>query len=223
MGASQRTRRHTRGGLGLRGRRIGAGQTGLAIGYFLGQEGRRFAILEAADSIGSAWRDRWDSLTLFTPRRYSGLPSLPFPGDPEGYPGRDEVIAYLERYAETFELAIELNSPVRGLTAEDGRFVLEVDGRTITADQVVVATGPFQKPFVPELANRLGPDLVQMHATGYRKPSDIREGPFSSLEEATPVSRLRRSSRGRTGSLSPSARSRRRCRSVCSDATSSGG
>ena len=86
------------------------------------------------------------------------------------------MIAYLERYAETFELAIELNSPVRGLTAEDGRFVLEVDGRTITADQVVVATGPFQKPFVPELANRLGPDLVQMHATGYRKPSDIREG-----------------------------------------------
>ena len=65
---------------------IGAGQTGLAIGYFLGQEGRRFAILEAADSIGSAWRDRWDSLTLFTPRRYSGLPGLPFPGDPEGYP-----------------------------------------------------------------------------------------------------------------------------------------
>jgi putative flavoprotein involved in K+ transport len=115
-------------------------------------------------------------LTLFTPRRYSGLPGLPFPGDPEGYSVRDEVIAYLERYAETFELAIELNSPVRRLTAEDGRFVLEVVGRTITADQVVVATGPFQKPFVPELANRLGPDLVQMHATGYRKPGDIREG-----------------------------------------------
>ena len=155
---------------------VGAGQAGLAIGYFLEQQGRRFVILEAADSIGSAWRDRWDSLTLFTPRRYSGLPGLPFPGDPEGYPDRDEVIAYLERYAETFELPIELNSPVRRLTAEDGRFVLEVDGRTITADQVVVATGPFQKPFVPEVANRLGPDLVQMHATGYRKPGDIPRG-----------------------------------------------
>ena len=64
---------------------IGAGQTGLAIGYFLQQQGRRFVILEASDSIGSAWRERWESLTLFTPRRYSGLPGLPFPGDPEGY------------------------------------------------------------------------------------------------------------------------------------------
>jgi putative flavoprotein involved in K+ transport len=152
---------------------VGAGQAGLAIGYFLKQHGRRFVILEAADSIGSAWRERWDSLTLFTPRRYSGLPGLPFPGNPEGYPDRDEVIAYLERYAARFELPIELNSPVRRLTAEDGRFVLEVDGRTITADQVVVATGPFQKPFVPEVAGRLGPEVVQMHATGYRNPGDI--------------------------------------------------
>jgi putative flavoprotein involved in K+ transport len=155
---------------------VGAGQAGLAIGYFLEQRGRRFVILEAANSIGSAWRDRWDSLTLFTPRRYSGLPGLPFPGDPEGYPDRDEVIAYLERYAETFELPIELNSPVRSLTAEHGRLVFEVGGRTITADQVVVATGPFQKPFVPEVANRLAQDVVQMHATGYRNPGGVPEG-----------------------------------------------
>ena len=71
---------------------IGAGQAGLAIGYFLAKEGRRFTILEAAGSIGSAWRTRWDSLVLFTPRRYDSLPGLPFPGDPDGYPGRDEVI-----------------------------------------------------------------------------------------------------------------------------------
>jgi putative flavoprotein involved in K+ transport len=154
---------------------VGAGQAGLAIGYFLKQQGRRFVILEAADSSGSAWRDRWESLTLFTPRRYSGLPGLPFPGNPEGYPNRDEVIAYLESYAERFELPIELNSPVRRLTA-DGKFDLEVDGRTITADQVVVATGPFQKPFVPEVADRLGSEVVQMHATGYRIPGDIPEG-----------------------------------------------
>jgi putative flavoprotein involved in K+ transport len=155
---------------------IGAGQAGLAMGYFLKRQGRTFVILDAADSIGSAWRARWDSLTLFTPRRYSGLPGLPFAGDPEGYPDRDEVIAYLERYAETFELPIELNSPVRRLTEKDGRFVLEVDGRTITADQVVVATGPFQKPNVPEVATRLGPDVFQTHSTGYRRPSDVPQG-----------------------------------------------
>jgi putative flavoprotein involved in K+ transport len=155
---------------------IGAGQAGLAMGYFLQQHGRQFVILEAADSVGSAWRDRWESLRLFTPRRYSGLPGAPFPGDPEGYPDRGEVIAYLERYAESFELPIELNSPVRRLTRENGQFVLEVDGRRITAEQVVVATGPFQKPFIPDLAGRLEPDVFQAHSTGYRKPSDVPEG-----------------------------------------------
>jgi putative flavoprotein involved in K+ transport len=155
---------------------IGAGQAGLAIGYFLKRQGRNFVILEAADSIGSAWRDRWESLRLFTPRRYSGLPGLPFPGDSEGYPDRDEVIAYLERYAEAFELPIELNSLVRRLTRENGQFVLEVDGRRITAEQVVVATGPFQKPFIPEVASRLETEVFQPHSTGYRKPSDVPEG-----------------------------------------------
>jgi putative flavoprotein involved in K+ transport len=155
---------------------IGAGQAGLAIGYFLQRQGRNFVILEGSDSIGSAWLDRWESLRLFTPRRYSGLPGRPFPGDPEGYPDRDEVIAYLERYAETFELPIELNSLVRGLTRDNGQIVLEVDGRRITAEQVVVATGPFQKPFIPEVANRLEPEVFQPHSTGYRKPSDVPEG-----------------------------------------------
>jgi putative flavoprotein involved in K+ transport len=155
---------------------IGAGQAGLAVGYFLKRQGRGFVILDGADSIGAAWRDRWESLRLFTPRRYSGLPGLSFLGDPEGYPDRDEVIAYLERYAEAFELPIALNRPVRRLIAEAGRFVLDVGGRTITADQVVGATGPFQKPYVPEVASRLGPDVVQMHSTGYRKPSDVPQG-----------------------------------------------
>jgi putative flavoprotein involved in K+ transport len=155
---------------------IGAGQAGLAMGYFLKRQGRRFVILEAANSIGSAWRDRWDSLMLFTPRRYSGLPGLPFPGNPEGYPNRDEVIAYLERYAETFDPPVQLNSPVRRLTRQNGGFVLEVDGQTITAEQVVVATGPFQQPYVPDVANRLAPEVFQTHSTGYRKPSDVPEG-----------------------------------------------
>jgi putative flavoprotein involved in K+ transport len=152
---------------------IGAGQAGLAMGCFLARQGRRFVILDRGDSLAAAWRDRWDSLTLFTPRRYNSLPGLPFPGDPAGYPGRDEVIAYLEQYAERFELPIELNSPVRRLTAEDGRFVLEVAGKTIEADQAVVATGPFQTPYVPEAADGLSPEVFQTHSTGYRKPSDV--------------------------------------------------
>jgi len=156
---------------------IGAGQAGLTMGYFLVRQGRRFVIVERADSIGSAWRERWESLTLFTPRRYSALPGLPFPGDPDGYPTRDEVIAYLERYAETFQLPIELNSEVKKLDVGDEvRFRLELEHRTIAADQVVVATGPFQKPFVPKLAQKLSPDVFQTHAVGYRRPSDVPQG-----------------------------------------------
>lgn len=155
---------------------IGAGQAGLAIGYFLAEEGRRFTILEASDSIGAAWRDRWDSLVLFTPRRYDSLPGLPFPGDPDGYPGRDEVIDYLENYASTFDLPVQLNSPVQSLASTDDGFVLDVGTRTLEAEQVVVATGPFQVPNVPAFAADLAPNVVQMHSTGYRSPSDVPEG-----------------------------------------------
>jgi putative flavoprotein involved in K+ transport len=155
---------------------IGGGQAGLAMGYYLRHQGRRFVVFERGDSIVPAWRERWDSLTLFTPRRYSALPGHPFPGDPDGYPTRDEVISYLERYAETFELPIELNSEVRKLSREADRFVLKIEDRTITADQVVVATGPFQTPFVPKLSEKLEPELWQAHSTRYRQPSDVPQG-----------------------------------------------
>jgi putative flavoprotein involved in K+ transport len=155
---------------------IGAGQAGLAIGHFLARQGRRFVILEAAEAIGAAWRTRWDSLLLFTSRRYDSLPGLTFPGDPEGYPTRDEVIAYLEEYARTFELPVELASAVRSLTAKDGGFLVGLDDRELEAEQVVVATGPFQVPLVPALAGDLPPEVFQTHSTGYRRPSDVPEG-----------------------------------------------
>jgi putative flavoprotein involved in K+ transport len=155
---------------------IGGGQAGLAMGYYLQEQARGFVIFERGDSVAPAWRERWDSLRLFTPRGYSSLPGLPFPGDPDEYPTRDEVIAYLERYAETFELPIEFNSDVRRLSRDGERFVVDVEGRTISADRVVVATGPFQTPYVPQIAKRLEPGVWQAHSTGYRRPSDVPEG-----------------------------------------------
>jgi len=155
---------------------VGGGQAGLAMGYYLREQGLQFAIFEGGDSIAPAWRERWDSLTLFTPRRYSALPGLHFPGDRDGYPSRDEVIAYLEEYARTFDLPLELNSGVRRLTKENGSFVLDIDGRTVIADQVVVATGPFQTPFVPEIADKLDPEVWHVHSTSYRQPRDVPEG-----------------------------------------------
>src|SRR3954467_10540763 len=144
---------------------VGAGQAGLAIGFFLARQGRRFLILDAADSVGAAWRGRWDSLALFTPRRYDALSGLSFPGHPDGYPSRDEVVAYLRAYAETYKLPLVLNSAVRSLTRIDDGFQLECGDRTVRADQVVVATGPFQRPFTPALAGQLSPEVFQMHST----------------------------------------------------------
>src|SRR5436190_6341952 len=101
---------------------VGGGQAGLAIGYFLAQQNRNFTILEAAAEPAAAWRARWDSLRLFTPVRYDSLPGLPFPGDPDSYPVRDDVVAYLTDYARHFELPLELSSPVRSVRAAEGRY-----------------------------------------------------------------------------------------------------
>jgi putative flavoprotein involved in K+ transport len=156
---------------------IGGGQAGLAVGYFLGKQGRDFTILEAASEPAAAWRARWDSLKLFTSARYSGLPGLHFPGDPDRYPLRDEVAHYLSDYAQRFELPVELSSPVRSVSRADGRYLVTLDDRAYTADQVVVATGPFQVPFVPAVARGLDPEVQQLHSSGYRSPDATSEGP----------------------------------------------
>ena len=148
---------------------IGGGQAGLAVGYFLAQQRRRFTILEAAGEPAAAWRERWDSLRLFTPVRYDSLPGLAFPGDPDSYPSRDDVVAYLTDYARRFELPVELNSRVQAVRARDGGgFLVELADRTYEADQVVIATGPFQVPFTP--ADRRRPEPRGRAAAQHRVP-----------------------------------------------------
>jgi putative flavoprotein involved in K+ transport len=155
---------------------IGGGQAGLAMGYFLAEQGRRFTILEAAEAPAAAWRARWDSLRLFTPVRYDGLPGMPFSGDPDRYPCRDEVVNYLTDYAHRFELPIELGSRVRSISRAEYGYLVELDDRTYESDQVVVATGPFQVPRTPAFAKRLDPEVVQLHSGAYRTPEAIPEG-----------------------------------------------
>src|SRR3954468_5273968 len=132
---------------------VGGGQAGLALGHHLQRAGRRFAILEAADRVGDSWRSRWDSLTLFTPRRYDALPGMRFPGDPEGYPGKDEVADYLDSYASQSTLPVRLGRQVRSVRRDGaGGFVVDTSQETFTARQVVVATGGFTRPGLPGLA-----------------------------------------------------------------------
>jgi len=155
---------------------IGGGQAGLAIGYLLADQGRRFTILEAAGEPAAAWRARWDSLRLFTPVRYNGLPGLAFPGEPDSYPGRDDVVAYLTDYVRRFELPVEFNSRVKSVRARDVGFLVELADRAYAADRVVVATGPFQVPFTPAIASGRRGDVVQLHSSDYRSPADLPKG-----------------------------------------------
>jgi putative flavoprotein involved in K+ transport len=156
---------------------VGGGQAGLAIGYYLAQQDLNFTILDAADQPAAAWRQRWDSLRLFTPVRYDSLPGKPFPGDPDSYPGRDDVVAYLTEYTDQFELPVELSSPVVSVEPVDDGYVVEAAGRTYQPSQVVIATGPFQVPVAPPIADSLADAVVNFHSSDYRTPGSIPPGP----------------------------------------------
>jgi glycine/D-amino acid oxidase-like deaminating enzyme len=166
---------------------IGGGQAGLAIGYYLAEQGRRFMILEAAREPAAAWRARWDSLRLFTPVRYDSLPGLAFPGEPDSYPGRDDVVAYLTEYARRFELPVELNSRVHSVRARDGGFLVELADRTYEAEQVVVATGPFQVPFTPAIAGGLGGDGFRLDHSLVQLPVVDEDGQVAHERGVTEV------------------------------------
>jgi putative flavoprotein involved in K+ transport len=156
---------------------IGAGQAGLAAGYELAARDIDFVIVTAESRVGDNWRRRWDSLRLFTPARYCGLPGMPFPAPPAHLPDKEEVADYLERYAERFDLPIRLDTRVDSLSWVGERYVLRAQGSTIEADNVVVATGPFQRPYIPAVASKLGPNIHQIHASGYVSPFELPDGP----------------------------------------------
>lgn len=155
---------------------IGASQAGLAIGYHLAQRGVRFAILDAGSDIGQAWRSRWDSLTLFTPTQYSGLPGMAFPSPKDTYPSKDDVASYLQAYVSALDLPVQLNARVRSLAGSEGEYVVTTADQEFRAAQVVVATGPFQVPFVPPVAGDLDDTVFQIHSADYRNPAQLPEG-----------------------------------------------
>lgn len=155
---------------------IGGGQAGLATGYYLQRAGQRFVILDAYDRVGEEWRRRWDSLRLFTQARYCALPGVPFPGDRFRCPTKDEMADYLESYAERLSLPVRTGARVEHLASSGGGFTVTVNGDTIEADQVVIATGGHRDPRVPAFAHDLDPSIVQLHSREYRNPSQLREG-----------------------------------------------
>jgi putative flavoprotein involved in K+ transport len=155
---------------------IGGSQAGLAVGYHLAQRGPRFVILDAGSATGHVWRSRWDSLTLFTPAQYSGLPGMAFPSRKDTYPSKDDVATYLESYVSAFDLPVRRNAKVTSLTRRDGAYLVATADAEFTASQVVVATGPFQVPFVPPVAHDLDETIFQIHSADYRSPAQLPEG-----------------------------------------------
>ena len=156
---------------------IGAGQSGLSVGYFLAKHGFRFVILDADARIGDVWRRRWDSLRLFTPAAFDGLAGRPFPAPAHSFPTKDEMADYLEAYARELSLPVRHGARVDGLTREGGRYVVTAGGRRFVADHVVVAMATYQKPKLPPFARELDPHIVQLHSSEYKNPSQLPDGP----------------------------------------------
>jgi putative flavoprotein involved in K+ transport len=155
---------------------IGGGQAGLCVGHYLVEAGIDVLILEAAARIGESWRTRWDSLRLFTAAAYAGLPGLPFPGDPNAFPGKDEVADYLEDYARRMRVPVRLGTKVDALHRHGHRYVIEAGATRFEADHVVITTGPYQKARVPSWAGQLDQAIVQIHSNTYKNPTQLPAG-----------------------------------------------
>jgi len=155
---------------------IGAGQAGLSVGYHLARLGVPFLILDAGARVGDAWRQRWDSLRLFTPARFAGLDGMRFPAPPNAFPTKDDMADYLESYAKACALPIRSGVRVDRVSRSGDRFMVVAGDRRFEADNVIVAMANYQRPRVPPFAADLDPGIRQLHSFEYRNPSQLRDG-----------------------------------------------
>jgi putative flavoprotein involved in K+ transport len=155
---------------------IGAGQSGLAAGYHLAKGGRPFVILEANERVGESWSKRWDSLRVFTPAKYNGLPGMRFPAPSLSFPTKDAVADFQAAYAERFRLPVRTSTRVDALDRDGSRYLVSSRRTTYTADNVVIATGACQIPKLPSFASELDPGIKQIHSSQYTNPEQLEEG-----------------------------------------------
>ncbi len=155
---------------------IGAGQAGLGVAYWLRRLGDLQVLVVDELLIGQNWLQRWDSLQLFTPRRFSALPGLRFPAGPTRSPSRVEMAQYLQDYVRHFSVPVETGRRVQRLSQDEFGLVAHTANGVIRARQVVLATGPFRRPFVPDAGRGLSSDVRQLHSLQYRRPEDLPPG-----------------------------------------------
>lgn len=152
---------------------IGAGQAGLGAAYYLQQTNIDFLIVDAASKAGESWRQRWDSLRLFTPSSFDALPGRRLPYPSNYLPTKDEIADYLQSYARQFDTTFRFACKVERLRKVEGGFMAETAKGAIHARQVIVATGPFHAPYIPDFATELGTKVWQIHSQSYRNPKDV--------------------------------------------------
>jgi len=155
---------------------IGAGQAGLSVGYYLKKLGLEFIVIDANARIGDSWRQRWDSLRLFTPNRFNSLDGMPFPGPRYAFPTKDEMADYLESYAAHYQLPVLHGVRVHRLWREGNRYLVDAGSHHFEADHVVVAMASYQGRKVPAFAKELSPEIVQLHSCEYKSLSQLRPG-----------------------------------------------
>ncbi len=155
---------------------VGAGQAGLTMGYYLKKLGLNFVLLEKAQRVGDSWRNRYDSLTLFTPVEYDSLPGLNFPAPKGTYPNKNQVADYLKSYAKHFALPVQLQTEIETLEKRGDVFHIQTNRGLYQAARVIVATGPFQTQFIPGLAKELDRSILQLHSSNYFNKQQLPDG-----------------------------------------------
>jgi len=152
---------------------IGAGQAGLAAAYYLSKINDDFILLEEGNQIGDSWRQRWDSLRLFTPSQHDGLPGFPFPAIRGTLPTKEEMADYLSNYANKFSLPVQLDTKVIELNKTTDRYEIVTSKGKVYADYVIVATGTNPNAYIPTFAKDLDKNIVQIHSSEYKNPQSF--------------------------------------------------
>lgn len=155
---------------------VGAAQAGLSMAYYLKKLNKDFLLVDKEASIGASWRNRWDSLTLFTPSEFNNLPGLAFPGPKGHYPSKDEVAEYFQDYVAEYDFPVQFNTLIDKITPQNDHFLLKSPQGDFKAKNVIIATGPFHIPYIPAFSEKIDPEIFQVHSNYYKNPDQLQPG-----------------------------------------------
>ncbi|MDT0645842.1 NAD(P)/FAD-dependent oxidoreductase [Zunongwangia sp. F260] len=155
---------------------VGAAQAGLSMAYYLKKLNKNFLLVDKESAIGSSWRNRWDSLTLFTPSEFNNLPGLGFPGPRGHYPSKDEVAKYFEAYVKEYNFPVQFDTFIEKITRKEDHFLLKSPQGNLRSKNVIIGTGPFHIPYIPPFSEKINPEIFQVHSNYYKNPGQLQKG-----------------------------------------------